>query len=66
MEWWKEWEEEQKKKWAHIHFEDSVQLMDDDLREQVHAELAPCTEEEFLERYKELHLQKYGEEFVNS
>lgn len=29
-------------------------LMDDDLREQVHAELAPCTEEEFLERYLEL------------
>ena len=28
--------------------------MDDDIREQVHAELAPCTHEEFLERYLEL------------
>jgi len=41
-----------------------VQLMDDQLREQVHSELAPCTEREFLERYSELHLAKFNEEFV--
>lgn len=29
-------------------------VMDDDTREQVHAELAPCTDEEFLERYLEI------------
>lgn len=28
--------------------------MDDDIREAVHAELAPCTAQEFLERYVEL------------
>ena len=28
-----------------------VNVMDDDTREEVAAELAPCTEEEFLERY---------------
>lgn len=28
--------------------------MNDDLREQVHAELAPCTVKEFLDRYLEL------------
>lgn len=28
--------------------------MDDEKREQVHNELAPCTEEEFLRRYLEL------------
>lgn len=28
--------------------------MNDDIREQVHAELAPCTAKEFLERYLEL------------
>lgn len=28
--------------------------MDDDMREQVHAELAPCTPEKFLKRYCEL------------
>lgn len=34
------------KHWASI-----VELMDDDIREQVHADLAPCTNEEFLARY---------------
>ena len=31
-----------------------VNSMNDDIREKVHAELAPCTEEEFLQRYLEL------------
>jgi hypothetical protein len=31
-----------------------VNLMDDDTREAVHNELAPCTEAEFLARYLEL------------
>lgn len=31
-----------------------AQVMDDDLREQVHAELAPCTPSAFLARYLEL------------
>ena len=30
-----------------------VMMMDDDIREKVHAELAPCTDEEFLARYLE-------------
>lgn len=37
------------KYWAAI-----VNLMDDDIREEVHQEMAPCTEEEFLSRYIEL------------
>ena len=28
--------------------------MDDDIREQVHMELAPCTNRQFIERYLEL------------
>lgn len=64
MEWWKELVEEQKKEMARLEFEAAVSLMDDELREQVAWELAPCTDEEFLERYKELHAEKYGEEFV--
>ena len=28
--------------------------MDDDIREQVHVELAPCTNDEFIKRYLEL------------
>lgn len=31
-----------------------VVLMDDDIREKVHGELAPCTNREFLTRYCEL------------
>jgi hypothetical protein len=37
--------------------------MDDDLREQVAGELAPCSDEDFYNRYCELHLAKYGEEY---
>ena len=44
-------------------WESIVEMMDDEIREQVHAELAPCTDEEFLERYCELHEQKYVEPF---
>ena len=35
-------------------FDQLVALMDDDIREQVHRELAPCSNEEFLSRYLEL------------
>lgn len=46
------------------HWEQTVSYMgDDDIREQVHLELAPCTNEEFLARYKELFEEKYGVEF---
>ena len=46
-----------------VDFDACVSLMDDDIREQVHAELAPCTEQEFLDAYCKLHAEKYGEEF---
>lgn len=45
-------------------FTAAVNLMDDELREQVHAELAPCTEQEFIERYAELHEERFGEGFA--
>lgn len=45
-------------------FEAAVELMDDEIREELHANLAPCTEEEFLTAYMEEHEKKYGEEFV--
>ena len=44
-------------------FEAAVELMDDELREQIHADLAPCTEAEFLAEYCRRHEQKYGEQF---
>lgn len=35
-------------------FDAIVNLMNDEIREQVHMELTPCSEEEFLKRYCEL------------
>ena len=37
--------------------------MDDDIRERVAWELAPCTEQEFIDRYVEVHYETYAEEF---
>ena len=45
-------------------WETIVHYMDDDIREQVHRELAPCANEDFLARYLELHREKYGEDFA--
>lgn len=60
-----EWEEAIviNKNGAEIYFDSAVNLMDDDLRECIHAELAPCTEQEFFEAYEIAHADKYGEEW---
>lgn len=47
-----------------IDFEAAVNIMDDEIREQVNYEMAPCTNQEFFERYAELHEEKFGEEFA--
>ena len=41
----------------------AVELMDDDIREDLHIELAPCEDVTFLAAYMARHSQKYGEEF---
>ena len=40
-----------------------VNMMDDEIREQVHSELSPCTEVEFLARYLELAPEFAGTQF---
>lgn len=50
--------------WAWRYFQACIHLMNDELREQVHNELAPCTDREFLERYSDLHFNKFNEHFV--
>lgn len=42
----------------------AVSLMDDELREKVHDELAPCSETEFLTMYMREHRLKYGIDFI--
>ena len=44
-------------------FDTYVNYMDDNLRERVAWELAPCSEQEFFDRYAELHYETYAEEF---
>ena len=46
-----------------IDFDAAVVLMDDEWREEVHMDLAPCTEQEFFDAYCHLHERKSGEEF---
>lgn len=46
-----------------IDYEGAVMLMDDDLREELHGELAPCTEQEFFTAYENAHEEKFGEEW---
>nr|DAH24674.1 MAG TPA: hypothetical protein [Caudoviricetes sp.] len=47
-----------------VDFEAAVNLMDDEIREALHMEMAPCTEQEFFDAYCEAHEEKYGEEFA--
>ena len=42
----------------------AVELMDDEIREAVHADLAPCTDLDFLAEYMKRHEEKYGEAFA--
>ena len=45
-------------------YDAAVELMDDDIREAIHAEMAPCSDIEFMREYEKRHLEKYGEEFT--
>lgn len=47
-----------------VDFDICVSMMDDDIREQLHRELAPCTNQEFLDAYADRHFEKYGEDFT--
>lgn len=46
-----------------VDFEVAVNLMDDGIREEVHREMAPCSEQEFMDAYAKAHHEKYGETF---
>lgn len=44
-----------------IDYDAAVNQMDDELREQLHGQLSPCTEQEFFTAYELAHLNKFGE-----
>ena len=45
-------------------FECAVPLMDDEIREMLNEELAPCSEQKFFTAYEQEHLKKFGVEFT--
>lgn len=47
-----------------IFYQSAVNLMDDDIREELHAKLAPCTEQVFFDEYVKAHREKFNEDFV--
>jgi len=47
-----------------LNFAAAVNLMDDDIREQLHNELAPCTDQVFFDAYVNAHAVKFGENWV--
>ena len=46
-----------------IYFEVAVSMMDDEIREELHNDLSPCTEQEFFDAYCKAHEDRFGEEF---
>ncbi|HEV7670107.1 MAG TPA: hypothetical protein VGS22_16440 [Thermoanaerobaculia bacterium] len=45
-------------------FDAVVNLMDDDIRERLHSELAPCPPQKFVDAYLVAHREQFGSEFV--
>lgn len=46
-----------------LNYDITVQFMDSEIREQLHSELSPCTEQEFFTAYETLHEDEFGEEW---
>lgn len=46
-----------------VDFDAAVNMMDDEIREELHNELAPCTDQEFMDAYAEAHEAKFNERF---
>ena len=46
-----------------IDYDVAVMLMDEEIREELHAELSPCSEQEFFDAYAKAHAAMYGEEW---
>lgn len=47
-----------------IYFNSAVGLMDDEIREDLHMSIAPCTNQEFFDAYCKAHAEKYGEAWL--
>lgn len=47
-----------------IDFETAVLYMDDEIREELHSKMSPCSEQEFYDAYAREHKRKFNEEFT--
>lgn len=47
-----------------INFNAAVNLMDDESREEVNAEFAPCDPQEFFNAYSTKHRERFNEDFA--
>ena len=47
-----------------IDFETAVLYMDEEIRENLHFKICPCTEQEFFNAYVRAHKEKFGEVFT--
>ena len=48
---------------AEINYQAAEILMDDELREQLHMEIAPCSEQEFFRAYEKAHKNRFEKEW---
>ena len=46
-----------------VDFDAAVEIMDDELREEIHNKFAPCTEQKFFEEYSKAHEERFLGEF---
>lgn len=46
-----------------LDFDAAVAIMDDEICEELHNLLAPCSDQEFFSAYEKAHEKKYGEEW---
>ena len=47
-----------------VDYDAAVNLMDDEIREEMHTRMAPCTDQEFIDAYVAAHAEKFsGEQF---
>lgn len=46
-----------------ISFDAAVALMDDETREEVHADISPCSEQDFFDAYCIAHHNRFREDF---
>jgi hypothetical protein len=59
-----EWENVLDENGDPVNYEAAVALMDDDLREELHRKMSPCSNQKFFDEYAKAHKKRFGEDFA--